>query len=134
MSVTFRDNSAQYLAEFDTATKAALEAVGNQAVSHSKQIVASAGRIDTHTMIDSISHKVQGMTVYIGTSVRYAIYNEMGTGIYIAGGRKSPWSYQDGEGNWHRTRGMRPIHFIKNCVANYINEYREIIKKYLKGG
>ena len=134
MSVTFTDNSAQYLAELNTATKAALEAVGNQAVSHAKQNVTAAGRIASGTMRDSISHKVQGDTVYIGTNVSYAIYNEMGTGVYIAGGRKSPWAYKDAEGNWHWTRGMRPIHFLKNAAANHIQEFRAIILKYLKGG
>lgn len=45
MSVTFTDNSAQYLAELNTATKAALEAVGNQAASFAKNNVLAAGRI-----------------------------------------------------------------------------------------
>ena len=134
MSVTFRDNSAQYLAELNTATKAALEAVGNQAVSFAKNNVLAAGRIASGTMRDSINHKVHGDTVYIGTNVKYAIYNEMGTGIYIAGGRQSPWAYKDAEGNWHRTRGMRPIHFLKNAAANNVQDFRAIILKYLKGG
>ena len=134
MSVKFTDNSAQYLSEFDRVTKAALEAIGNQAVSHAKDNVTAAGRVATGTMRDSIDHKVVEDKCYIGTNVRYAIYNEMGTGIYIAGGRKTPWSYQDGKGNWHRTRGMAPIHFLKNAVANHMKEYAAIVQRFLKGG
>lgn len=134
MSVTFTDNSAQYLSEFDRVTKAALEAIGNQAVSHAKNNVAAADRVATGTMRDSIDHKVVGETCYIGTNTRYAIYNELGTGIFIAGGRKSPWAYKDAEGNWHRTQGMPGIHFLKNAVANHMKEYAAIVQRFLKGG
>lgn len=134
MSVTFTDNSAKYLAEFDAACRAGLEAIGNQAVSHAKQNIDSAGRVATHNLIDSVSHKVQNKSCFVGTNVSYAIYNEIGTGIYIAGGRKTPWHYKDAEGNWHTTKGMPPIHFLKNAVANHVNEYIAILKKYLKGG
>lgn len=134
MPVVFTDNSPETLRELERASKAALEAVGNQAVSFAKNNVLAAGRIATGTMHDKIDHKVQGDTVYIGTNVKYAIYNEMGTGVYIAGGRKSPWAYKDAEEKWHWTRGMRPIHFLKNAAANHIQEFRAIILKYLKGG
>ena len=133
MSVTFTDNSAEFLQALEIQTLAGLEACGNQAVSHSKQIVMQNRQSHTGKLLD-INHKVVGETCYVGTNTRYAIYHEMGTGIYIAGGRKTPWHYQDGEGTWHTTRGLRPIHFIKNAVANYTNEYVAIIKKYLRGG
>ncbi len=134
MSVTFKDNSAQYLAEFDAACRAALEAVGNQAVSHAKRNVTAAGRVDTRVMRGSITHQVKDDTVFVGTNVKYAIFNELGTGIYISGGRKTPWSYQDGHGEWHTTKGMPPIHFLKNAIVQHMNEYVAIIKKIFKGG
>lgn len=134
MSVTFTDNSAQTIAELERDTKAAMEAIGNQAVSHAKSNVAEAGRIATGDMRDSIDHKVIDKICYFGTNIKYAIYNEMGTGIYIAGGRQTPWRYKDGKGEWHTTRGMRPIHFIKNAVANHISEYKAIVVRILKGG
>ena len=134
MSVTFTDNSAAYLADVDRASKAALEAMGNQAVSYAKNNVAAAGRVATGAMRDSIDHKVVEKSCYIGTNTKYALYNEMGTGIYVAGGRRTPWSYQDGEGNWHTTRGMVGIHFLKNAVANHMSEYAAILQKFLRGG
>lgn len=134
MPFTFKDNSAQYLSEVDSVCKAALEAIGNQGVSYAKNNVTAAGRIATGNMRKDISHEVVGNTCYIGTNVSYAIYNELGTGIYIAGGRKSPWAYKDAEGKWHRTRGMPGIHFLKNAVANHMREFTAILQIFLKKG
>ena len=132
--VEFRitDNSAETLASFEQNMKAALEACGNQAASHAKQNVAEASRIKTGAMRNSINHRVSGKNAYVGTNISYAKFHEMGTGIYIAGGRKSPWAYQDGDGNWHWTRGIPPIHFIKRSVEEHIAEYREIFIRFLR--
>ena len=112
--------------------EAALEACGQQAVSHSQQNITAAGRIDTSAMINSMNHLVQGDTCYVGTDIEYAIYNEMGTGVYIAGGRDTPWAFQDGKGKWRRTNGMQGIHFLKNAIANNVDEYKRIIIQYLE--
>ena len=127
------DNTNEVLQQLETQVQAALEACGNQAVSHAKQNITEAGRVDTGAMRNSMTHQVQGETCYVGTNIEYAIYHEYGTGIYADGsGRQTPWSYQDAKGNWHRTRGMRPIHFLKNAIANHISEYKSIIDQYLK--
>ena len=134
MEVNYSDHTKEVLREAETAIKAALEAAGGQAVTHAKNIITEHSRIATDAMRGSISHQVEDRACYVGTNVEYAVFNEMGTGVYIAGGRQSPWSYQDGKGEWHRTRGMAPIHFLKNALADHINEYKQIIEKYLKGG
>ena len=129
------DHSEEVLEAAQEQIEAALDAVGNQAVSHAKSTVAEESRIATGALRNSISHQVLmgEEAVYVGTNQEYAIYNEMGTGIYIGGGRTSPWSYQDHNGEWHRTRGMKPIHFIKNSIANHIEEYKAIIQQILRG-
>lgn len=132
MSVIFTDNSRQVLAELERKKTAALEACGNTAVSAAKQNIEEAGRISTGTMIGDVNHQVDGDACHVGTNVRYAIYNEMGTGIYIGGGRNTPWSYQDENGDWHRTSGMPPIHFLKNAIANNIDVFKKIIKDILE--
>jgi hypothetical protein len=134
MPVTFKDNSAQVLRDLDRLSRAALEAVGNQAVTHAKQTVTIAGRIASGDMVGKIFHRVVGDTCYVGTNTRYAIYHEMGTGIHIAGGRKTPWAYHGADGEWHWTRGVAPLHFIKNAAANHVAEYKAIIKRILSGG
>ena len=84
---------------------------------------------------NSMNHLVQGEDCYVGTNQEYAIYHEFGTGIYCegGGGRQTPWTYQDAHGEWHRTRGLRPIHFLKNAIAEHTSEYQQIIEQQLKG-
>ena len=134
MEVTVYDHTEEILNALDEQASAALEAVGMQAVSYAKNTITEEGRVATGTLRNSISHLVvdADKTVHVGTNTSYAIYNEMGTGIHIGGGRQTPWSYQDAKGNWHRTSGMKPIHFLKNAVANHLEEYKAIIKQYLK--
>lgn len=132
--VEFRitDNSAETLASFEENMLRALEACGIQAVSHAKQNVTEASRINTGAMRNSINHRVAGKDAYVGTNISYAKFHELGTGIYIAGGRKSPWAYQGSDGEWHWTRGIPPIHFIKRSVEEHIAEYKEIFLKFLR--
>lgn len=132
-----KDNSGEVLRALPEAVEAALEAVGNQAVSHSKSIVTRESRVDTGALRNSISHLVVNSekAVHVGTNIEYAIFNEYGTGIYAdGGGRQSPWSYKDDRGNWHRTRGMKPIHFLRDAIAQHIDEFKTIIEQFLRGG
>ena len=135
IDVTITDNSKEVLAALEQSATAALEACGNQAVSHAKSNITSAGRVDTGALRNSMNHLVEDDTCYVGTNQEYAIYNEMGTGIYAdGGGRQTPWAYQDAKGEWHMTRGMKPIHFLKDAIADHANEYRSIIEQHLKNG
>ena len=132
--ITVIDHTDDVLRELQVKRQAALEACGNQAVSHAKQNITRASRVDTGALRNSINHRVIDETCYVGTNQEYAIYNEFGTGIYTdgGGGRKTPWVYQDARGNFHKTVGMKPIHFLKDAVANNIAEYKAIIQRYLK--
>jgi phage gpG-like protein len=127
------DNTDEVLAEMQRQIDGALEAIGNQAVSHAKQNITQAGRIDTGAMINSITHQVEDDICYVGTNNEYAIYHEYGTGVYAEGGkgRKTPWMFQDHDGEWHWTRGIKPIHFLKNAILNYAEEYKSILKQHL---
>jgi len=137
MAVDFEitaDNSAEVLRELEIRAQAALEACGNQAVSHAKSNITAAGRVDTGAMRNSMTHQVEEDTCYVGTNNEYAIYHEYGTGIYLegGGGRQTPWVYVDAKGVGHRTRGIKPIHFLKNAIQNNIDEYKAIIEQQLK--
>ena len=129
------NNSDEIMRKVHERMTAALEAIGNQAVSYAKSNITAAGRVDTGAMRNSISHIVQNDVCHVGTNVEYAIYNEYGTGIYAAdgNGRKKPWAYEGADGAVHWTRGMRPIHFLKNAVQNNKDTLIAIIKKYLNG-
>ena len=135
-TIKITDHSDEAIQAMDDAVEAALEAIGLQAVNHAKSNITEAGRVDTGALRNSISHLVatDENAVYVGTNQEYAVFNEMGTGIHAdgGGGRKTPWSYQDAKGEWHRTSGMTPIHFLKNAVANHIDEFKAIAEKIFK--
>ena len=130
------DHSDDVLRELDSKIEAILEAWGIQGVGAVVDIITAESRVDTGAMRNSITHQVDvnDKSVYIGTNIEYAIYHELGTGIYLegGGGRQTPWSYQDASGNWHRTRGMKPIHMIKNGVSGSVNDFKSIANDILK--
>lgn len=83
----------------------------------------------------SIKSKVErNETEIIGvvyTPLEYAPYVEYGTGLFAEeGGRKDvPWHYQDDEGVWHTTSGMKPQPYLRPALE----ENREKIKRLLGG-
>lgn len=91
---------------------------------------------DTGALRRSITSKVeQGNGTIEGvvfTPLEYAPYVEYGTGLFAEnGGRMDvPWNYQDDEGNWHSTNGMKPQPFM--MPAFYEN--REKILQLIKEG
>ena len=50
------------------------------------------------------------LIAYIGSTLKYAIYQEYGTGEYAlnGNGRKGAWGYTGKDGKTHFTRGVRP--------------------------
>lgn len=113
--IKLTDNSAEILAELAKNKAAALEVVGQNAVSHAKNNVRATGLVDTGRLRNSITHTTRtkpGTTiqyktdkkgtvlvdsevqvqiddedkVVIGTAVEYGVYQEYGTGIYAEGG------------------------------------------------
>lgn len=82
---------------------------------------------------NSITSKVENMEGIVFTPLEYAPYVEFGTGLYAEGGngRKDvPWVYQDDEGKWHSTSGMKPQPFMRPALL----ENREKIIRILQEG
>lgn len=131
-SVQLTDNSAEVLEAMREQAMLGLEAIGQEAEGYAKEETP----VDTGRLRNSIAHKVveDEKAVYIGTNVEYAPYLEYGTGVYADNGqgRKTPWSYQDSNGNWHTTNGMKPRHFLKKAVSEHDNHYRSIMEAALK--
>lgn len=127
-------NSDEVISELDEKVAKSLEKIGQRCEGYAVANLTQFPRVDTGMLRNSITHQVDGNDVYIGTNVPYAIYVEMGTGIYAADGtgRKTPWVYKDSKGEWHITKGMRPSHFLKNAVQQHIDEYKQIIEDTLK--
>ena len=90
--------------------------------------------VRTSNLRNSIKHDVveAEMTGYVGTSVPYAPYVEIGTGIYSSqgDGRKTPWIYTDPEtGDRIFTRGSHPHPFLKPAL----DENKSAIEKCFEG-
>lgn len=91
---------------------------------------------DSGELRRSITSKVNTdsgeITGVVFTPLEYAPYIEFGTGLFAeSGGRNDvPWNYQDDEGNWHSTSGMKPHPFLRPAL----NENVQQIKRILKGG
>ena len=136
MNVTVESHRIEVQEAMREAVAAALEAIGIQCESHAKANITESGRVDTGAMRNSVTHQVveSENAVYIGSDLEYALYNEVGTGIYAegGGGRKDPWRYQDEKGNWHTTVGMKPVHFLKRAASENADEYMAIAEKIMK--
>ena len=171
MAGNFIDHSADFKTKMRQGAVMGLEACGHQAVSHAKnEITAQVPRNGgaswytlTGDLKKGISNKVVDpeLTVYIGTNLEYAKYNEYGTGIYAegGGGKQGFWVFVPGSSSGgvggakayteaeakrivailqskgidaHMTNGMKPIHFLKNAVEKNAKEYHAILIKYIQ--
>lgn len=89
---------------------------------------------DTGALRRSISSRIEenenGVEGVVFTPLEYAPYIEYGTGLFAEdGGRQTPWSYQDDEGNWHTTKGQSPRPYMRPALT----ENHEQILATLKG-
>lgn len=135
-NVRIEDHSDEVLRELESRIDRILETWGQVGVTHVKDVITAESRVDTGAMRNSVSHQVatDENAVYVGTNNEYAIYHEYGTGIYAEDGkgRQTPWRYVDSHGEGHWTRGMKPIHMIKNGIGDHISEFKQIAENELK--
>lgn len=132
--VTLKDNSAEVKRILKSAVERGLKAIGMAAEGHAKRKIRQADRIDTGRLLNSISHKVDDNSVYVGTNVEYAIWHEVGTGIHASDGqgRKDPWGYTDEYGKFHITSGVKPIHYLRDAATKHNDEYKALMKDSLE--
>lgn len=132
--VIFVDNSGLFKSELRAALLRALERCGQEGEKIAKQLAPSPGKFGHGALRNSINHKVDPseLAVQIGTNMEYALYLEVGTGIYTPGGRQTPWAYKDEEGNWHHTRGQEAKPYLKPAVADHKQTYRNIFEDEMK--
>lgn len=78
-----------------------------------------------HAEVENDGDKVV-LTVYADEQAKYL---EHGTGEYNdeGSGRGTPWSYQDRDGNWHTTTGMRAHPFIDPALDAVLPELDGIL-------
>lgn len=145
------DHSGEVIEQLNQQLAAALEEIGLRAEAEAKKKCPVGTAESTGVqgyrssgLRQSISHKVVGMDVYIGTNknimingkrVYYPVYVELGTGIYADNGkgRRTQWTWVDKNGKPHTTKGMKPRHFLKSAAADHKEAYKRIIEKYMRG-
>lgn len=125
------DHSDEVLRELNNSIQRGLEMVGTRAVDYAVLLCPK----DTGHLSQSITHEVDENTVVVGTNTNYAVYVELGTGVFAENedGRPTPWRYQDERGKWHYTVGQHPQPFIRPAINDHIDEYKDIIEEELKG-
>lgn len=134
MSITFVDNSDEILRALGEACERGLWRCGEKAEEYAKDLCP----VDTGNLRNSITHaehaEAGGGEMYVGTDVNYAVYQEMGTGVYAENGdgRPTPWCYQDEQGLWHWTAGNRAHPFIKPAIADHEKTYLNILKDEMR--
>lgn len=118
-SVEFIDNSVQ--------VKSAIEAAAikwlHEAAGEIQAQTMRNTREDTGKTKQSWEYRVDTAEkkAVVGSNAENAIWEEFGTGQYAikGNGRKTPWKYQDRNGNWHTTRGKKPTRaFFKAYTMN----------------
>lgn len=131
MNYRITSHREELLEQFNARLSRALEAIGLVAEGHAQVNLTRQHAVDTGNLRNSITHKVltDEKKVIIGTDVEYAPYIEFGTGIYTSGGRQTPWAYQDAEGDFYLTRGMRVRPFLKPAVTEHKEEYKRILRE-----
>lgn len=91
---------------------------------------------DTGELRRSISSRIEteggDIQGVVFTPLEYAPYIEYGTGLFAEdGGRNDvPWRYQDEQGNWHTTCGMKPQPYLRPAL----DSNREAIVRLLQEG
>lgn len=162
MEITIKvDNTDAVLHALEQQKEAALEAIGQQCLSHAKRNLTSSGKRKTGNLVNSLTREVRMSedSVYVGTDLFYAPYIEYGTGafgenstgsgwwVYVEGGGKSSkvsgkrYDYATAKKIMailrskglaaHMTQGQKPTHFLKNAVEGHKDEYESIAKKIL---
>ena len=131
------DNSIEVKGAMNDKVLAVLEAIGLHLEGEAKdELENDPRRVDTGNLRNSITHAVDAddKSVLIGTNVEYGIYVHEGTGIYAVNGdgRQDPWGYEDSEGKWHITHGMKPNRFLKNAVERNEDQIRQYVEQELQ--
>ena len=155
MSVELTDNTDEFKAALNAALQRGLEKIGLKAEGYAILKVPVA----EGTLKQSITHKVEGDEVYVGSDLYYAPYVELGTGIF-AGKGDGWWVYVKGANassiaahgkryteeearkvvailqskglDAHMTHGRKPAHFLRDAAMNHAQEYGEMLRQELE--
>lgn len=117
-------------------TRKALLRAGEYLVGEAKKNLVSKTEHSNGILLNSIEcWEDEDGSVLVGSKLEYAIYVEMGTGLFAekGNGRKDvPWRYQDETGKWWSTCGQHPKPFLRPALEDNKNKVIEIVGKNLE--
>lgn len=126
----FDDSSSEVTAAIRAAVAAGLEEAGGEFEAQAKR----NNRVDTGDTKASFAHEVDEDTVYVGSNVENAIWEEFGTGIHAeTGGRKTPWVYKDRHGKFHTTKGKRGTRALTKAMSDKASIAQRLMEEKLRG-
>lgn len=136
-NIKVTDNTPQLLEAFEAWVERVLTIWGMKIVDYATQLVpvgtADSTGIEGYVggaLKQSLTYitDAASRTVTVGSALLYALYVELGTGIFAekGDGRKTPWIWKDQNGKYHFTRGMAPRPFLRPAVEEHIKELQEI--------
>lgn len=162
VTIELQDNSNKIKAEVEEAIQRALTKIGITAKNYAVDNIRSTVKYSKGDLANKMGYKVDGDTVYVGNNLKYAIYNEFGTGIYGQNATSGYWVYvANSESNSDKakgkryslqeakkivailrekgldayyTQGMRPKHFLKKACEEHVEQYKQIAEDELKKG
>lgn len=108
MNVKVTSHKQEFIDAKDAAIERALEIIGIKAERYAKALAP----VDTGNLRNSISHSHSEDTVYVGTNVEYAPYQEFGTSKMKA------------------TNGGKG--YLRPSVQDHLSEYKHIVQNELK--
>lgn len=126
----------------DEYVKNEIKQAGEEIAEKMKAGLQAQGSVDTGALMDSCraEYMEHGDTaisrVYADATSDdgqlYYEFLEYGTGVYNehGDGRKTPWKWQDKDGNWHTTTGYEAKPFIRPAVDSVV----PVLRKQLKAG
>lgn len=103
-SYVTKDNTEEVLSAMEKAIERGLEAIGLSAEGHAKKETP----VDTGRLRNSIGHAVEDKAAYIGTSVEYAPYVELGA------------------------RGRDGKHMLQRAATEHTAEYKRLLEDSMK--
>ena len=93
-----------------------------------------AGLFGATQATGEIDAKGGSATTGVRSNKSYAVYVQLGTGIYASDGkgRKTPWTYQDERGNFHRTVGVRPKPYMTEGAKRALPKVLKVMTGFIK--
>ena len=130
---TINDNTGKAIKSIVKALETAMEKACLIVETQAKTLAP----VDKGGLRQSIGHNVEknasSVTGSVGRNLKYAIYQEFGTGEFAENGRgrKGGWVYKAPDGKFYYTKGAKPTRFLRNAFKEKKSTVENIFKTAL---